>query len=91
MLPFLTKVSGAFLLLFYSQELTSEFGKVFSSQNLERMRTLYKVDKNSSIVLRKVNLSWVHYVFLMRLDNRERNFYELESIENQGDNLAQVF
>ena len=30
----------------------------------------------------KFTLSWSHYVFLMRLDEKERNFYERESIEN---------
>lgn len=73
---------GAKTLETLSQELTNEFGKGFSAQNLERMRTFYKVYKNSSTVSSKFTLSWSHYVFLMRLDERERCFYELESIEN---------
>lgn len=73
---------GAKTLETLSQELTSEFGKGFSDKNLERMRTFYKVYKNSSTASSKFTLSWSHYVFLMRLDERERDFYELESIEN---------
>jgi len=73
---------GAKTLETVSQALTSEFGKGFSAQNLERMRTFYKVYKNSSTLSSKLTLSWSHYVFLMRLPEPERKFYEIESIEN---------
>ena len=36
-----------------------------------------------SAVSKKFVLSWSHYVFLMRLDAREREFYEREAGENQ--------
>lgn len=75
-----------------SDELTQEFGKGFSLRNVETMRKFYLTYRKtqtpsaelekSETVSRKFDLSWSHYVFLMRLDERERNFYELESIEN---------
>jgi predicted nuclease of restriction endonuclease-like (RecB) superfamily len=91
------------------QELTKEFGKGFSYQNLDRMRVFYKTYSNFSTLSRNLEnqkilpknsktsqssksskilpisqnsftLSWSHYVFLMRIKNKdERNFYEKES------------
>lgn len=75
-----------------SDELTQEFGKGFSLRNIETMRKFYLTYRKtqtpsaelekSETASSKFTLSWSHYVFLMRLDERERNFYELESIEN---------
>ena len=65
-----------------SAELTHEFGKGFSATNLKQMRTFYLTYGKGQTVSDKFHLSWSHYVFLMRLDERERKFYELESIEN---------
>lgn len=65
-----------------SDSLLDEFGKGFSVDNLENMRKFYLTYGKSETVSRKFNLSWSHYVFLIRLDERERNFYELESTEN---------
>lgn len=65
-----------------SVNLTEEFGKGFSVDNLENMRKFYLTYGKSETVSRKFDLSWSHYVFLTRLDERERNFYELESLEN---------
>lgn len=83
---------GAETLKHLSQELTQEFGKGFSVQNLDRMRLLYRVYSKSSTLSRKskktntlfsqFTLSWSHYVFLMRLNEKERIFYEREVIEN---------
>lgn len=80
-----------------SNRLKNEFGKGFSVENLDRMRYFYKVysKQNSSTVLtnfeqaslknstKAFNLSWSHYIFLMRVDNvDERNFYEIEAMKN---------
>lgn len=64
-----------------SAHLTQKFGKGFSVENLDRMRFFYKTySQNSSTVLTKFNLSWSHYLFLMRIDNPdERSFYEIEA------------
>ncbi len=66
-----------------SLELTQEFGKGFSVDNLENMRKFYIAYSNSETVSRKFELSYSHYIFLSRMTNEyERNFYEIESINN---------
>lgn len=63
-----------------SERLTRDFGKGFSVENLDRMRFFYRTYSNSSTVLTNFELSWSHYLFLMRIDNpEERKFYEIES------------
>lgn len=63
-----------------SVKLTEKYGKGFSVENLDRMRFFYKTYANSSTVLTNFNLSWSHYLFLMRIDNPdERKFYEIEA------------
>ena len=39
-------------------------------------------DQKQQTLSVKLNLSWSHYVFLMRLNPQEREFYEQESITN---------
>lgn len=73
-----------------SKELTSEFGKGFSVDNLENMRRFYLTYRKSETLSRKsknerpdFNLSWSHYQKLVRIENlRERKFYEIESHNN---------
>lgn len=75
--------------------LTKEFGKGFSVDNLENMRrfylayvkseTLSRISKDiiSDTSSRNFNLSWSHYLKLMRIDDKdERRFYEIESYKN---------
>jgi predicted nuclease of restriction endonuclease-like (RecB) superfamily len=74
---------GKALLKSLSIELSREFGKGFSVDNLENMRKFYMAFPISETVSRKFNLSWSHYIFLTRIENiDERNFYEIESNEN---------
>ena len=74
---------GKSLLKLLSVQLINEFGKGFSVDNLENMRRFYLVFQKSETASRKFELSWSHYIFLTRIDNiDERNFYEIESIEN---------
>ena len=75
-----------------SQALMQEFGKGFSLRNLETMRRFYLTYRKTQTVsapLEKTEkepllfrLSWSHYVFLIRLQEQERRFYEIESVEN---------
>jgi len=81
-----------------SEKLTTEFGKGFSTTNLKQMRQFYLTYsksqtlsdqfENSETVSRNFNtpdfqLSWSHYLFLMKVDNPdERKFYEIEAINN---------
>ena len=77
-----------------SGQLTKEFGKGFSVDNLQNMRRLYLIysnyetlssisSKNESNLFRlNFMLTWSHYIYLMNIeDSRERKFYEIESIK----------
>lgn len=66
-----------------SDELTKEFGKGFSVDNLENMRKFYIAFSKSETPSRKFSLSYSHYIFLTRISNEdERSFYEIESASN---------
>ncbi len=66
-----------------SKRLTSEFGKGFSQRNLEQMRQFYLTYSKTQTLSAEFNLSWSHYLKLMRIDNiDERKFYEKEAYIN---------
>lgn len=66
-----------------SKRLTEEFGKGFSVTNLKQMKSFYIAYKKGQTVSDQFKLSWSHYLILMRMENiEERNFYEIESIQN---------
>jgi len=69
-----------------SKILIQEFGKGFSLTNLKQMRSfyiIYQKGQTLSAELPLFELSWSHYLFLMRLDDEnERKFYDIESINN---------
>ncbi len=79
-----------------SKRLTSEFGKGFSVTNLQQMKGFYNIygkqqtlsaksEKHSKTekLSAEFNLSWSHYLKLMRIDNiDERKFYEKEAYVN---------
>lgn len=84
---------GKQLIKTLSIKLTQDFGKGFSQRNLEQMRQFYLVYskaqklsaqfKNDSKTEHKFQLSWSHYLKLMRInDTNERNFYEIEASKN---------
>lgn len=72
-----------------SRRLSQDFGRGFSTDNLENMRRFYLTYSKSETLSRKFErpdfrLSWSHYLKLMRIeDEAERRFYELEAIQNQ--------
>ncbi len=74
---------GKALLKNLSVELTKEFGKGYSEDNLKNMRLFYNAFSKSETLSHKFNLSWSHYIFLSRISNiSERDFYEIESVDN---------
>lgn len=74
---------GKQILIELSKKLTTEFGKGFSKRNLEQMRQFYLTYSKTQTVSAQFNLSWSHYLKLMRIDNEnERKFYEIEAFEN---------
>lgn len=79
---------GKKLLELISIELTKEFGKGFSVDNLERMRKFYSVYKNriSETLLRKLKtqdnvadfplkLTWSHYCELIKINDETKRLY----------------
>lgn len=84
---------GKHLIKTLSIKLTADFGKGFSQRNLEQMRQFYLVYSKAQTLsaefegdnkpVRKFQLSWSHYLKLMRIEDvNERNFYEIESYKN---------
>ena len=66
-----------------SIRLFNEFGKGFSSTNIKQMRSFYLTYSKGQTVSDEFNLSWSHYLKLMRIDDEnERRFYEIETLKN---------
>lgn len=74
---------GKHLLAGLSKTLTNEFGKGFSTTNIQQMRNFYLTYQKQQTVSVNFTLSWSHYLKLMRIDDEnERKFYEIESTKN---------
>ena len=74
---------GKGLLKELSKALTEDFSKGFSVDNLQNMRSFYLVYSKYETLSSNFKLSWSHYLKLIRIsDEHERNFYEIESIDN---------
>ena len=74
---------GKSLLKNLSEQLSKEFGKGYSEQNLKNMRQFYLSYKKRQTLSSEFKLSWSHYIFLTRIENiSEREFYENEASEN---------
>ncbi len=66
-----------------SRRLSKEFGKGFSVTNIQQMRNFYLIYQKQQTLSVNFNLSWSHYLKLMRIDDvNERSFYEIESRKN---------
>jgi len=66
-----------------SEKLSKEFGKGFSSTNIKQMRSFYTIYSKGQTMSDEFNLSWSHYLTLMRIDDEnERKFYEIEAFKN---------
>lgn len=99
---------GKTLLKDLSLHLTEKFGRGFSEDNLSNMRKFYQIYSNQQISETlsrksqnnlishtqsvKFNLSWSHYLKLMRInDINERKFYEIESYKNNINKILLTF
>ncbi len=60
---------GQYLLSNLSIKLTTEFGKGFSVTNIKQMRSFYVSYSKGQRVSDEFNLSWSHYLKLMRIDD----------------------
>jgi predicted nuclease of restriction endonuclease-like (RecB) superfamily len=79
---------GRKLLLELANYLVNNIDKRYSADNLKLMRRFYAVYSNAQIGESAIpqftpNVSWTHYIQLMRIDNFDvRNFYEIETGSN---------
>lgn len=75
---------GSGLLQKLSDDLTSRFGKGFSVYNLRDMRKFYLTYPKAETLSpeSQFTLSRSHYIFLIKLEESERKFYEIESAAN---------
>jgi len=74
---------GKGLINHLSAELSKEFGKGFSIDNIKNMRRFYLTFPKSETASHFFKLSWSHYLFLTRIKHPdERHFYEIEACEN---------
>lgn len=65
---------GAGLIAELSARMTADFGKGFTTTNLQNMRLFYLNFQNSYAL--RTELSWTHYRLLMRVENEQaRQFY----------------
>ena len=67
-----------------SLKLCRKYGEGWSYSNLRQIRQFYLVYGNltDSVCQIQFNLSWSHYLILMRIENDdERNFYEIEATQ----------
>ncbi len=74
---------GSQLIIELSDRLSKEYGKGFSSTNIKQMRSFYLTYSKGQTASDEFNLSWSHYLKLMRIDDtNERRFYEIEAYKN---------
>ncbi|WP_349763769.1 PDDEXK nuclease domain-containing protein [Fusobacterium sp. SYSU M8D902] len=74
---------GKSLIKNLSIKLTESYGKGFSETNLKQMKNFYLAYKKRQTLSDEFKLSYSHYLTLMRIvDIEERNFYEIEAINN---------
>ncbi|MGY0395235.1 DUF1016 N-terminal domain-containing protein [Fusobacterium sp. SYSU M8A802] len=74
---------GKSLIKNLSIRLTESYGKGFSETNLKQMKSFYLGYKKRQTLSDEFKLSYSHYLTLMRIvDIEERNFYEIEAIDN---------
>ena len=72
----------------YSERLTKEIGKGYSTRSLKLMRKFYLFQKGQAV---PAQLSWSHYKLLIRIeDDNTRNFYIKESIDGKWSTTKRV-
>ena len=65
----------------YSKKLTKELGKGYSEMSLKNMRKFYLFQKRQTV---SVQLTWSHYIELLKLDNTNEINYYLNLCELQN-------
>lgn len=72
---------GTYLISNLAKELEPEFGRGFSSRQLERCRQFYRIYPIANAL--RSELNWSQYRMLISIDdNAKREYYELEAVNN---------
>ncbi len=79
---------GRNLIIELSDKLSREFGKGFSATNLKQMRTFYLTYSKGQMVSDEFNLSWSHYLKLMRIDDENKTI-GLILCQNKNESIVQ--
>ena len=78
---------GKHVIQVLSEALTAEYGKGFNKRNLAYCRLFYRMFTEDQILQTRLqNLTWSHYVELLRVDNEAaRNWYLQEAASQQWE------
>ena len=79
---------GKSLINVYSQRLTNEFGKGFSSRNLRNMNRFYLLSKKWQTL--SAQLTWRHYIELLPFNNINKINYYISICETQNLSVRQL-
>ena len=79
---------GKNLFQYLSEQLTKEFGKGFSIRNLRNMRNFYIAFPIRQTL--SAELSWSHYLHLIKIDNTERRNFYIEECVKSGWSVRQL-
>jgi len=71
----------------YSRKLTEELGKGYSTRNLKYMRKFYLFQKGQTL---SAQISWSHYVELLKFDNVDIINYYVIQIEKQNLSIREL-
>lgn len=72
---------GDYIIKEYSKKLTQELGKGYSPMSLKNMRKFYLISKGQTL---SVQISWSHYVELLRFNNIDIINYYVEIIKSEN-------
>ena len=72
----------------YSKRLTNELGRGYSIPNLKKMRKFYIFFQKSSTVSNQ--LTWSHYVELLKIDNMDEINYYIKIVEEQNLSVREL-
>ena len=79
---------GKRLLAYLSERLTVDFGPGFTERNLRNMRQFYQAFPIRHAL--RTELSWTHYLLLMRVENEERRTWYMNEAADAGWSSRQL-
>ena len=84
------KCYGEGIIKEYSNKLTKEFCKKYSSRTLYKMLKLYKFLSNQKVPTMSAKLSWSHYDEILKLSNQNEIEYYIMIVENNNLTIREL-